>query len=505
MRKSILYAIILLIFFAVLSFAPVRDLDKTLFEGFDIKNPVQVDRAITGHVAQRDIDHDLWKFTQLRQAGERLFKAKFTRMDGVGRPGATGFSAPTRRPLSTAPLFHRTVGSDANSCFGCHNSPASGGAGEFVVNAFIGPHAREPIIESIESDVAAERGTPSMNGSGAIELLAREMTKDLHNIRELAIQQAMKKEEAVRLELKTKGISFGFITGLPDGNVKLIEVEGVDRDLVIRPWNQKGTVTSLRTFTVNAMNQHHGIQAIERFGLQQTGSTDFDRDGIRNELSVGDITALTVYQASLNVPGRVLPANPQKRMWIKEGEDLFNKILCNSCHIPELPLDGVTYTEPGPYNLEGTTRISEVEKAFSFDLTKDIPTPRLEVTTQGKGIVRAFTDLKRHVICDDEYSYFCNETLVQGFAPYNEFLTKRLWDVGNTAPYGHRGDLMTLREAILHHGGEATTSRLHFESLSLEEQDKVIQFLKSMQILPEGSQRTIIFQEQEELPYASHY
>jgi hypothetical protein len=38
------------------------------------------------------------------------------------------------------------------------------------------------------------------------------------------------------------------------------------------------------------------------------------------------------------------------------------------------------------------------------------------------------------------------------------FLTRKLWDVGNTDPYGHRGDLTTTTEAILYQGGEARAS-----------------------------------------------
>ena len=33
---------------------------------------------------------------------------------------------------------------------------------------------------------------------------------------------------------------------------------------------------------------------------------------------------------------------------------------------------------------------------FSFDLTRDGPRPRIERTDDGKGIIRAYTDLKRH-------------------------------------------------------------------------------------------------------------
>jgi len=53
--------------------------------------------------------------------------------------------------------------------------------------------------------------------------------------------------------------------------------------------------------------------------------------------------------------------------------------------------------------------------------------------------------------------------VVQGGIPTEMFLTHRLWDAGNSAPYGHRGDLTTLTEAIMAHGGEAATSRIDFE------------------------------------------
>ena len=152
--------------------------------------------------------------------------------------------------------------------------------------------------------MSAERGTPELNGSGVIELLAREMTLDLHKIRDEIVDRAIKTGTAIRRKLITKGISFGFITSEADGSLRLSEVEGVDRDLVIRPWTQKGTISSLRTFTINATNLHHGMQASERFGLRLTGSFDFDRDGIDNELTEGDITAMVVFQASLNIPGK---------------------------------------------------------------------------------------------------------------------------------------------------------------------------------------------------------
>jgi CxxC motif-containing protein (DUF1111 family) len=54
--------------------------------------------------------------------------------------------------------------------------------------------------------------------------------------------------------------------------------------------------------------------------------------------------------------------------------------------------------------------------------------------------------------------------------------------VGSTAPYGHRGDLTTLDEAILAHGGEATASRSTYEALAEPDRRALIEFLKSLKI-----------------------
>ena len=44
-------------------------------------------------------------------------------------------------------------------------------------------------------------------------------------------------------------------------------------------------------------------------------------------------------------------------------------------------------------------------------------------------------------------------------------MTEPLWGVGSTAPYGHDGRSINLREVILRHGGEATASRNAFAAL----------------------------------------
>ena len=73
--------------------------------------------------------------------------------------------------------------------------------------------------------------------------------------------------------------------------------------------------------------------------------------------------------------------------------------------------------------------------------------------------------------------------------PTSEFLTRKLWDVANSDPFGHRGDLTTLTEAIYFHGGDARVERDAFFSLSQASQDAIIEFLKTLQVLPEQRPR----------------
>jgi len=52
--------------------------------------------------------------------------------------------------------------------------------------------------------------------------------------------------------------------------------------------------------------------------------------------------------------------------------------------------------------------------------------------------------------------------------------------------------LTTITEAILAHGGEARASREAFMALSPEEQGHIVQFLKTLQVLPPGPPPVII-------------
>jgi CxxC motif-containing protein (DUF1111 family) len=103
--------------------------------------------------------------------------------------------------------------------------------------------------------------------------------------------------------------------------------------------------------------------------------------------------------------------------------------------------------------------------------------------------VRAFTDLKRHRIADEDRPHFANEKLTQSFVPVDQFRTAWLWSIGSTAPYGHRRDVTTIHQAITDHGGESTESRKAYEALPEADQKAIVEFLKAQKIEPEDAWR----------------
>src|SRR5262249_51690595 len=144
------------------------------------------------------------RFKKLLELGEAIFAARWTRLDGQGRPAATGAGTPTKRDPAHNPGFLRTSGTDATSCADCHNQPAVGGAGGFVANVFVLAQVLDPVTDSVSAEFSDERNTLGMNGSGAIEMVAREMTADLLAIRDAAKSEARSSGKDTTRQLDTK-------------------------------------------------------------------------------------------------------------------------------------------------------------------------------------------------------------------------------------------------------------------------------------------------------------
>ncbi len=440
--------------------------------------------------------------------GQLLFNANWTWEEGGGRPLTKGTGNPISDPDSPLVFprnFNRISAPDSNSCAGCHNSPVFGGNGDIVANVFVlgqrfdfatlDGNVDERGTNVTLQSIANSRATLGMFGSGYIEMLARQITADLQAERDATPAGAAH-------DLSSKGIAFGRIIHRSDGTWDTSLVEGLPApslttagstppSLAIRPFHQAANVISLRQFSNNAFNHHHGIQSTERFGL----GTDPDGDGYTNELTRADMTAVSVFQATMAVPGRVIPNDPEVEAAVLNGENRFMAIGCATCHVPNLPLDnsGWVYTEPNPYNPPGNLQPGDAP-TFSVDLgDSSLPQPRLRAI-DGVVYVPAFTDLKLHDICagdGDPNIEPLDMNQPAGspgfFAGNRRFLTRKLWGAASKPNFFHHGMYTTMRQAILAHAGEAADARDAFAALDPYDSDSIIEFLKTLKNLPAGS------------------
>ncbi len=281
--------------------------------------------------------------------------------------------------------YLRLNGLDSQSCWECHNfigterlpdtrtfalsrkqSP-SGGAAGFAGNAFINANLPNPIFMFI-------RNPPHMFGSGYVQELAEEMTLDLLGLRTIAVKDALANPGvAASQPLQAKTIDFGFFvvtyTGDPAGKptlqtvinelndhpgqnppgfqIQWDKIQGVSADLVVRPFQFKGIASNMRNFVRDACNFHFGMEPREiNPGFDTpTENHDSDNDGIPDELSLGDVSALTVYALTVRPPFQVQSRDEAENRLARrgrsifEGDEIFTKaVSCARCHTPSLHL-----------------------------------------------------------------------------------------------------------------------------------------------------------------------
>src|SRR5207302_1569066 len=142
---------------------------------------------------------------KLIEHGQKLFTANWTIEEGGGRPLTKGTGVrltDSKDPLVFPRNFNRISAPDANSCAGCHAQPFGipGGGGDIVANVFVLGQRfdfmtfdhldflrTKGCVDELGRPVLAQtfansRATIGMFGSGYIEMVARQITRDLQAI-----------------------------------------------------------------------------------------------------------------------------------------------------------------------------------------------------------------------------------------------------------------------------------------------------------------------------------
>lgn len=411
--------------------------------------------------------------------GRQLFQRKFQLGQGLGpRPGDGVGDIANSAGLGAGV---------SDSCAGCHGRPR-GSAG------FGGDVATRP----------DSRDAPHLFGLGLQEQLADEITKDLRRIRARAIDEARRLRRNVTFRLRSKGIDYGRITARPDGRVFTSEVRGVDRDLRVRPFFAQGKTISMREFIVGAFQDEMGLQAFDPClfeaanggrcvtpaGMVLDGSKDQieappltspnqdkDGDGVVNEIDPALVDHMEFYLLNYFKPGL-----DRQTFDTQVGFSILENIGCTSCHIRDLVIDRdrrvadvETVYDPRRGNFN---RLFATAMTLFFEEPDGNPLPKLLPKRRPFVVENIFTDFKRHDLGPNFHELNYDGTF------QTEFMTEPLWGVGSTAPYGHDGRSIHLRNVILRHGGEASFARNNFVALSDREERQLLAALNSLILFP---------------------
>ncbi len=422
--------------------------------------------TLTPRIEQSDLA--TMSLIEMIEHGRRIFSTPFTVMDGLG-DGPMDSSDPTafggRPTLDDNGMFLRVNGLDSQTCNECHSIVSNatrppllgiGGVGGVSTNAFFA-------VTGVDADDSRNSGfaeldggrfinPPFLFGAGGIELLGKEMTQDLQALKRQAIAHP-----GTAVALVSKGVDFGTLSH--DGvEFDYSGVEGIDDDLVLKPFGRKGEFATVRGFDVAALQFHLGLQAVELVGE----NVDDDGDGIANEIKVGELSVLHVHNVLLPPPTDRLRNDDAI-----EGMAIFEEIGCSDCHVLEMRTRSRNLSLAFPeVDVDPTVNVY-----IDLDLAKK--PARIERDAAGGLRINALSDLKRH----DMGAGLAESA---GMPLDDLFITARLWGVADTAPYLHDGRATTLSEAILFHGGEAQTSRDQFEALLSEDRIKILEFLRSL-------------------------
>jgi len=457
-------------------------------------------------------DSGLLSLNDLRRMGLSVFATPFNTYDGLGDgpfdPRETDSVIPGHRPtLQGNGLFLRVNGLDAQSCNECHTIVSNrtrlptlgfGGVGGIVQNDIIMPTlidvadsldgrvVFQPAASSdlpltfsspdlpLEFDGVADyngrfANPPFLFGGGGVELLAKEMTAALQDLLRVARQSP----NGTTIALETHGVNFGSLTKQCCGGRVSLDLDGIGPEkirntrpediLVVRPFGRKGDVSTMREFDQNAMSFHFGLQPSEVVDPDGFGGVDEDGDGVADEVTVAEMTALHIFEVT-NPPPVYRAHNPNA----DKGFDLFKNIGCADCHRPQMK----TKTRFLPLAFPEVPTDPSANVYMEIDLVE----VGFEPDPDGPGvIVPLFADLKRH-----NMGRRLAETFERNEVANTDFTTARLWGIADTAPYLHDGRATTLYQAIEFHGGEARSARNRFMNLSDVNQRALLDFLRSL-------------------------
>jgi CxxC motif-containing protein (DUF1111 family) len=371
---------------------------------------------------------------------------------------------------------------NAQSCRECHQNPVSGAASQ-VTELRVGHTGPNGRFANPEIPIA--HGAEVITGRSLVNDRAICPSGAFPNTE---IQERVPETETIRTtRVSLNVLGDGFVEAVADqtfieltrqqcksskgkicGELLYVPIVEAPGHTGVGRFGWKDQHASLLSFAADAYLNEMGItnrlQPDEVTKLCNTVSEPNDTPGPDG---LTDIDHFARFMRATKAPARdaQLAGNPLAG----KGLELFDKIGCSTCHVASLTtapagtkINGGTFTIPAA--LGGITF-----HPWGDFLMHDVGT--------GDGIVQAVQEHYGRRVKQIVW----NNLLWESFdSTQNKIRTAPLWGVRMRNRLMHDGASVTLRDAIARHRGEATHVTQKFEKLRKDDQEAIIEFLKSL-------------------------
>ncbi len=375
-----------------------------------------------------------------------------------------------------------------NSCSGCHAFPATGGTSpsvnpQFAAGAEYGATNSMPSFITENGPVREARFPHALNSNGTVSQTPDGGVHDLFTImgRRDATNCSMAQPNFAQMQrlnnvifrIPTPVFGAGMIENIPEAtiyanqgaNAALKRALGISghpnlsgNDGTITRFGWKAQNKSLEMFSGEAYNVEMGVTnevfPDERSGAPSSCMTNPTPEDSTNFPASGsaipsDVVAFSIFMRFLAPPAPStsgIPGNPSVRS-IANGRAVFSQIHCDLCHTPAMQTATSSFTNG----------LNNQSAALFSDLL---------VHHMGMGLA---------------------DNISQGAAGPDEFRTAPLWGVGQRLFFMHdgratpaNGGLLKAIQAHASQGSEANAVIGKFSQLSNQEQQDLLNFLRSL-------------------------
>jgi CxxC motif-containing protein (DUF1111 family) len=371
---------------------------------------------------------------------------------------------------------------NAQSCRECHQSPVSGASSQ-VSELRVGHQGPEGHFLNPEIPIA----------HGAEVISGRSLVNDRAICPNAAfpdkeIQERVPETETIRtFRLSLNLLGDGFVEAVADqtlidlseqqcksshrkicGQVLHVPIVEAPGQMSVGRFGWKDQHASLLSFAgdayLNEMGITNRLQPDEVTNLCNTASEPNDTPGPDG---LSDIDHFARFIRATKAPAR--DSQLASSAVAKKGNSLFDQIGCATCHVEIL-----TTAPTGTKINGGTFTIPVALGAITFHPYGDF---LMHDVGTGDGILQATREHYGNKVFQMMSGYLSRQDFESS---RNKIRTAPLWGVRLRPRLMHDGASLTLRDAILRHRGEASHVSRQFEQLKRDDQEAIIEFLKSL-------------------------